>query len=78
MSRVFVSRFKVNQLHEGFSDCKVDEVYVGHAVLGASSMMRYGVGCGLIGVALSLMMAMGVGYLSLVGVAMWYCCVGAC
>ncbi len=47
MSRVFVSRFEVNQWHEGFGDCRVDEVYVGHTVLGTSLAMWYGVGCGL-------------------------------
>ncbi len=46
MSGVFVSRFEVNQLHEGFGDCRVDEVYVGCAVLDMSTTMWYGVGCG--------------------------------
>ncbi len=45
--RVFVSRFEVNQWHEGFGDHGVDEVYVGCAVLGTSSTMQYGVGRGL-------------------------------
>jgi hypothetical protein len=47
VSGVFASRFEVNQWHEGFGDRRVDEVYVGHAVLGASLAMWYGVGCGL-------------------------------
>ncbi len=47
VSREFVSRFEVNQWHEGFGDHRVDEVYVGRVVLGASSAMWYGVGRGL-------------------------------
>ncbi len=47
MSRVFVSKFEVNQWHEGFGDCGVDEVYMGRAVLGTSAAMWYKVGCGL-------------------------------
>ncbi len=47
MSRVFVSRFDVNQWHEGFGDRGVDEVYVGRAVLDASLAMWYKVRRGL-------------------------------
>ncbi len=46
-SRVFVSRFGVNQWHEDFGDRRVDEAYVSHAVLGASLTMWHGVGRGL-------------------------------
>ncbi len=44
VSKVFVSRFEVNQWHEGFGDHGVDEVYVGRMVLGASLAMWYRVG----------------------------------
>ncbi len=47
MSRVFVSKFEVNQWHKGFGDCRVDEVYMGCAVLAASAAMWYKVGHGL-------------------------------
>jgi hypothetical protein len=57
----FASRFEINQWYEGFGDRGVDEVYMGHAVLGASSAMWYGVGCGLSWVGVSSMMAMDMG-----------------
>ncbi len=38
---------EVNQWHKGFGDCRVDEVFVGRAVLGASLAMWYRVRHGL-------------------------------
>jgi hypothetical protein len=54
MSGVLSSRFEVNQWHEGFCDCRVDELDMGQLVLGASlallsvcALGLYGVGHGL-------------------------------